>query len=303
MITKKAIEFEISSLTSMKGMIEAYEEVAAIRIRRNRDSVLRARTFAEELNELFQQVKISVSNLIDPKTRSYLVKNGKTLFVFLSTNTGLYGDIVRRTFSLFSRYVGQYADNLLIIGKTGLKLAQENQIAKPFTYLDLPENAIDSSFLDRISSYLLQFERVIVFYAKFEGIMHQTESMIDISGNPPARIALPDMLRKSKQAGSQSVAGGRPRAQTEVKIKFFFEPEVKKILAFFEKEIFASVFEQTVREFELAKLSSRVVGLNRAIDHIDEELKKTTFKRNAFLHAESNRKQLQTFSSMSLWNI
>ena len=289
MITKKAIEFEISSLTNIKGMVEAYEEIAAMRIRRNRDQVLRSRDFALEINNLFQQVKVSASNIIDPKKRSYLAKNGKTLFVFLSTNTGLYGDIVRRTFGLFAKYVGQYADNILIIGKSGLKLAQEHSIAKPLAYLDFPENSIDSSFLDRISSYLLQFERVIVFYAKFEGIMHQEESMIDISGNPPPTASWP--------------ASPAPPKAGQIKIKYFFEPEVQKILAFFEKEIFASILEQTVREFELAKLSSRVVGLDKAIDHIDEELKKTIFKRNAFLHAESNRKQIQTFSSMSLWDI
>ena len=289
MITKKSIEFEISSLTNIKGMVEAYEEIAAMRIRRNRDQVLRSRDFALEINNLFQQVKVSASNIIDPKKRSYLAKNGKTLFVFLSTNTGLYGDIVRRTFGLFAKYVGQYADNILIIGKSGLKLAQEHSIAKPLAYLDFPENSIDSSFLDRISSYLLQFERVIVFYAKFEGIMHQEESMIDISGNPPPTASWP--------------ASPAPPKAGQIKIKYFFEPEVQKILAFFEKEIFASILEQTVREFELAKLSSRVVGLDKAIDHIDEELKKTIFKRNAFLHAESNRKQIQTFSSMSLWDI
>lgn len=285
MITKKAIEFEVASLTNIKGMVEAYEEIAAIRIRRNRNQVLRSREFAEEVNALFAQVKTSAANIIDLKKRSYLAKNGKTLFVFLSTSTGLYGDIVRRTFNLFAKYVGQYADNVLIIGKSGLKLAQEHQIIKPLTYVEFPENAVDSAFLEKISSYMLEFERVIVFYAKFEGIMRQEEAMIDISGNPPS--------------GPEAIGA---EGQT-VKIKYFFEPEVQKILAFFEKEIFAAILEQTVREFELAKLSSRVVGLNNAIDNIDEELKKTIFKRNAFLHAESNKKQLQTFSSMSLWNI
>src|SRR3972149_4117663 len=151
MITKKAIEFEISSLTTIKGVAEAYEEIAAIRIRRNRDNVLRSRQFSKEINDLFQQVKVSSANLIDPKKRSFLAKNGKTLFVFLSTNTGLHGDIVRRTFNLFSKYVGEYADNVLIVGRSGLQLTQEHEIIKPLTYLDFPENAIDSSFINRVS--------------------------------------------------------------------------------------------------------------------------------------------------------
>jgi len=284
MVTKKSIESEIESLTNMKGIAESFEEIAALRIRRNRDQVLKNRQFTTEVNEIFQQVKIASVNIIDPKQKSFLKKNGRTLFVYLSANTGLYGDIVRRTFNLFAKYVGQWADNVLIIGKVGLKLASERKIIKPVAYFDLPDDTIDTQSIKKISSYLLDFERVIVFYAKFEGILHQEETMIDLSGNP----SLPSFT---------------PPQAPQFKIKYFFEPEVTKILAFFETEIFESLLEQTVREFQLAKLSSRVVGLNSAIDHIENELKKTTSKRNEFLHQESNRKQLQTFSSMSLWDI
>lgn len=289
MTTKKAAESEIVSLSNIKGMVEAYEEIAAVRITRTQDAVLKSRQFATEINDIFQEVKLSSKQTValimkqkhikDPKRLSFLSKNGKTLFVFLSANTGLYGDIVRRTFVFFAKYVSQLADNVLIVGKVGLKLAKDNGITKPVAYFDFPDNNVPEEQLQKIASYMIQFERIVVFYGRFESILRQKETMLDISGNPE-----PSELQ-----------------QAEVKLKYFFEPEVNKILAFFEKEIFASIFEQTVREFQLAKLSSRVVGLDTAVDNINRELKKTIFKREKFKHEEANRKQLQTLSSMSLW--
>ena len=290
MATKKSVGYEIISLSNIKGIVEAFEEIAAVRITRTQDAVLRSRQFASEINDIFQDIKSSSKRDItiimkqkkvaDLKKLSFLSKNGKTLFVYLSANTGLYGNIVRRTFDLFTRYVGEFADNVLIVGKVGLKLARDNGITKPVAYFDFPDSKVDEEQLQKIASYMIQFERVVVFYGAVESILRQKETMLDISGNPEPSH----------------------EQQEKVETKYFLEPDVNKILAFFEKEIFASIFEQAVREFQLAKLSSRVVGLNSTIDNIDLELKKTIIKKERLKHEEANRKQLQTFSSMSLWN-
>ncbi len=288
MTTKKDIEFEISQLSGIKGMVEAYEEIAATRIRRTKDQVIKSREFTSEINYVFQHVKSGAKKIIleiakkkkkDPSKLSFLQKNGKTLFVFLSANTGLYGDIIKRTFDLFAKYVGQWGDNVAIIGRVGLKMASQYNITKPITYFDFPDDKVDEGQLKKIASFMIQFERIIVFYAKSEGIMRQEVLALDLSGNPQTQVG-----------------------EQDVKIKYFFEPEVSKIMAFFETEIFSALFEQTLRESQLAKLSSRVVGLNSTIDHIDSELEKTILKRNVLKHEESNKKQIQTFSSMSLWN-
>jgi|SRR3989344_1580669 len=288
MVTKKSVASEIISLSSIKGMVEAYEEIAAMRINRTQDAVLKSRVFTQEINDIFQHVKSSakkeiarimkIKKIKDRKNLSFLEKNGKTLFVYLSSNTGLYGDIIKRTFDLFAKYVDGLSDNVVIIGKLGLKIASERGISQPITYFDFPDNSVDEAQLQKIAAYLIGFERVIVFYGLFESILHQKEAMLDISGNsPPTQV------------------------QEEIKIKYFFEPGIDKILAFFEKEIFSSILEQVIRESQLAKFSSRVVELDSAIENINKELKRAIFKKRRLRHEEANKKQLQTLSSISLW--
>ena len=209
MVTKKSVASEIISLSSIKGMVEAYEEIAAMRINRTQDAVLKSRVFTQEINDIFQHVKSSakkeiarimkIKKIKDRKNLSFLEKNGKTLFVYLSSNTGLYGDIIKRTFDLFAKYVDGLSDNVVIIGKLGLKIASERGISQPITYFDFPDNSVDEAQLQKIAAYLIGFERVIVFYGLFDLVLvfadefdvkHMVDIRFQILGVSKSRISL-----------------------------------------------------------------------------------------------------------------
>ncbi len=70
---------------------------------------------------------------------------------------------------------------------------------------------------------------------------------------------------------------------------------------FFEKEIFASMLDQTVRESQLAKFASRMVALNRAGENIKSSLDISVIQKRVIDHALANKKQLNAISSISLW--
>lgn len=80
-----------------------------------------------------------------------------------------------------------------------------------------------------------------------------------------------------------------------------FEPSLEKILEFFEKQIFASIFEQTMRESQLAKTASRLTTLDTASENIIKKLSIVTSEKNRTFHRQQNKKQLETFSSRRLW--
>ena len=69
---------------------------------------------------------------------------------------------------------------------------------------------------------------------------------------------------------------------------------------FFETEIFASLFDQSVREGQLAKFASRVMAMNRADENILEKLGDLKFERLRVTHRVANRKQLNSLSSLFL---
>jgi F0F1-type ATP synthase gamma subunit len=81
-----------------------------------------------------------------------------------------------------------------------------------------------------------------------------------------------------------------------------FEPDIEHILMFFEKQIFTSVFEQTIRESQLAKFASRVMVMDRANENIKERLKQMAKINQRIAHREMNRKQTNQLSSLSLWS-
>jgi ATP synthase F1 gamma subunit len=293
MATQKLIEVEISSLSSLHGVVETYKEIAATRITRTRHSVLKSRDFLSEINQIFLRVKTSyrmdVERLMkqkkikDKSKLSFVKKNGKTVYIFLSANTGLYGDVVRRTFQEFksaAQLARKEGNHVAVIGRLGLFLLREAEMPDPYRYFDFPDQSIDDKRLHEISLYLIEYEKIVVYYQEFKTVVKQVATISDISGNP-----------LSHEDEGQSFGN----------IRYLFEPSLEKVLEFFEKEIFSSIFEQTIRDSQLAKFASRLVSLDTASENIKKKLTRMVFDAQRLKHREKNKKQSQTFSSMRLW--
>jgi F-type H+-transporting ATPase subunit gamma len=287
MVTKKELTRETEFLTVLRTILETYEEIAATRMARIRSSVLASRDFLLEINAIFQQVKTSYKTQIealmkarkikDSSKLTFIKRNGKTLYVFVSANTGLYGEIIRKTYDIFIDKVKKEPGDVAILGKLGLEIFKAEEMKTPLTYFEFPDNRIDNAILQRIVERIIQYEKVFVFYEQFNNVVSQSPIVINISGDP---------LPWEK---------GGPQA------RYFFEPSLEKIMEFFEKEIFASIFQQTIFESELAKFAARMVSLDLASDNTKNRLKQVTLAKNRIRHREDNRKQLEKFASMSLW--
>lgn len=288
MITKKALESEIQNLEGLNSMIQAYEEIAANRIMHSRESVLVNRQYIEELNEIFKEVissykKEADSLLKNKKSKdsnevTFMNKNGKTLYLLISANAGLYGNLVKNTFDLFAQNTDDPNSDRAIIGKLGLSLWQQSRNPNKYFYFDFPDQSVDDESLKKVLDFIVSYQKIIVFYGKFQNLVTQEATYSDISGN-----TLPT------------------ESSTHPYIKYFFEPSLGRVLEFFEKQIFASIFEQTVRESQLAKIASRLKTLDQATVNINKRLNLVTSEKNRTFHRQQNKKQLETFTSRVLW--
>ena len=287
MVTKKEVAKEEDFLGTLRGIVETYEEIAATRMGRIRSSVLESRDFLLEINAIFQQVKSSYKDKIsvimkkkrikDPSKLTFIKRNGKTLYVFVSANTGFYGEIIRKTYGLLVDSLKKESGDVVILGKLGAEIFKADKISAPLTYFDYPDDKIDNDALKKIVEYMIQYEKVLVFYEQFDNVVSQTPIMTNISGDPLSW----------ENAGPTT--------------KYFFEPSLEKVMEFFEKEIFGSIFKQTILESELAKFAARMVALDLASDDIKKKLKQTVFQKNRIKHQENNKRQLEKFASMRLW--
>ena len=287
MVTKEETVREKDFLATLRTILETYEEIAATRMARIRSSVLAGRDFLLEINAIFQQVKSSYKARIellmkqkkikDPSKLTFIKRNGKTLYVLVSANTGLYGDIIKKTYDVFIDNLKKMPGDIVILGKLGLEIFKADKVSLPYAYFDFPDNKIDNEILKKIVEHIIQYEKVLVFYEQFNTVISQSPIVTNISGDP-----LP-----WEQAG--------PHA------KYFFEPSLEKIMEFFEKEIFGSIFQQTIFESELAKFAARMVSLDFASENTKNRLKQVTIEANRIKHQEDNKRQMEKFASMRLW--
>ncbi len=283
MIKKKQIKEELKNLDSLKDLIRAYEQIASTRMKKTRESVLFTRQYMDSISQIFNEVRFAYRDSAKKFLRkrsgnklTFLAHNGKKVAVLLSANTGLYGEIVRSTFDKFAEEIKSTDSEATIVGRQGLSLYIQTFPERPYSFFEIPDQNITLKDLTPLIKHIVQYEEIHVYHGKFISVVSQKADMLAVS----AQINL---------AGS---ANQKPQKS------YFFEPSLENILMFFETEIFASVFEQAVRESELAKYASRVLAMDKADLNIQNRTKSLELEKMRVEHAVSNKKQLNSLPAI-----
>ena len=250
-----------------------------------RSAVLQSRQFLEGLLEVFKRVKAAYQS----GQKSVLAlrpRNGKTVAVFVSANSGLYGDIVDRTFEIFADFVKKNNPDLVILGKLGTKMMNDRLKGHLYNYYDFSDDKVEMESFEMIMRYLVQFEKILVFYGQFKTILTQDPVATSVSGD-------------SMVAVEQLPIGGK--IEKEISRQYLFEPSIEKVAQVFESEILASIFEQTLHESQLAKFASRMLALDQSVERIEKRLGKVEVEGRRLQHKIQNKAQLHTISGITLW--
>ena len=291
---KKVLE-DLEALNSLKNLAESYEEVAVVRMQKIKDSVLRTRDFLTDLSDVFVDLKSSyereVRELIskrkagDTSLLSMLKKNDKTLMIYLSSNGRLYGSVTQKTFRLFVQDLRtpEFADSdIIVIGSAGKEMYEGSGIKKSFEYFDIPDTTVDIEHIKTLMKKIIPYEKVFVYYGKFGNVVTQSAISTSISG---------------EEVFETEVVNPTPRDD-----RFIFEPSLEKIFTFFETQIMANLFSQTLLENQLARHASRVNAMEEALVNIEQESSKLNQMRTRIKHQMQNKKQLETISGIALWD-
>lgn len=291
MAQSKKISEDLEALNSLKNLAESYEEVAVVRMQKIRDSVLKTRDFLADLSDVFVDLKSSYEREIkeiiakrkaaDKHLIEALQKNGRRLLVYLSSNGKLYGAVTQKTFKLFIQDIKTPRDDkydIVIIGNAGKEMFEAYGIDRPFEYFEIPDTSVQVDHIKQLMKKFLQYEEVHVYYGKFGNVVKQTPITTSISGEDIFETEVTTRI---------------PRED-----RFIFEPTLQKIFHFFETQIMANLFSQTLLENQLARHASRVNAMEEALIHIEQESKKLDQIKNRIKHAMQNKKQLETISGV-----
>jgi F0F1-type ATP synthase gamma subunit len=281
MINARQVNQEIQDLKMLKELSRAYAEIASIKMQKTRDSVLYKRKYLDHVNEVFDEVRLFYLNKQkflrknifsrSPRGITFLAHNGKNVAVFLSANTRLYGELVPKTFELFMSDVKDKGSEATIVGKVGMQMFTSENRERPYTYFDYPDDGMDRHLLLALVKHLVQYDSITIYYGKY----------FNAGAPKPTSFVLSSDVRENVTAKSASIS-------------YLFEPTVEDILRFFEKEIFSNLFEQTIKESQLAKYAARLISMNQAEINIQERLSEVNLRRLRTMHRVSNDKQINS---------
>lgn len=303
MQNKKVILSEIEFTHTFKLIAQAYEEIAVMKMRKVRNSVIKTREYLTKLSDVFFDVKKAHKRIEelqkkmkenidkkqsgkDLKIKDATVKVKKpSVSVFLSANTSLYGDLINKIFRLFLEKSQKDDSDIIIIGRVGRRLYEESSHSKKYLYFEIPDEQITVESLKPVIFHLVEYQSILVYYGKFESIVTQVPTISNVSGDQPYSTP-PDGADKSKSLG----------------LDFLFEPSLETILVFFEELIASSLFRQTVHETQLARLASRVMSMEQAQQNISVQLKRLRSSQIKVNRLDQQKKQLERLAGISLWN-
>ena len=246
MKTIKIVIKEIGEVLELRGVVESYEEIAAMRMQNIRGDIINSREYFEGLSKLSKEVGVDY-NLVNPE------RDTSTATIFISANAGLYGDIIEKTFFLFRDYISKNRSTPFVIGRRGAELMRDYCPNVAYYSFDLSDDKIEEDKFRDLIVKILKFNNIVVFYGKFLNVVNQSAAQTVISGE----------LLKSSEVESE---------EKKKRLKFLYEPSLSEISKVMGNEILASIFEAMVRESQLAKYASRLMYLDSSIDRIDNEL-------------------------------
>ena len=295
MKTIKETQEDLLFLHDFHDLMETYEEIAAIRMRKVKKSVLMEREFLRGLSDVFKFVEmaydtflIKLGNLKKGK-RHFLKTNNKDVRILMSSNMGLYGEVIHKTINKYVSDVKSDKADIVVIGKVGKRVVEALLPGRAFQYFDFSDSGMDDDNMKRILDYILQYRNIFVYHGYFKSILNQEVVVTNVTGDI------------SKFAGFEET---EEMKQEEEEQKFgFFEPSIEDVAAFFETQTLSVIFEQAMNESSLSKFASRMETLDVAVDNINGKIKSTNFSLKKLKHRNFNRKQITLISSVFALNL
>lgn len=248
-MTIQQIQETIEQGEALKTIAQAYTEISSSKLKRIRTSVEKNRYYLDDLAKVFGVVKqvASIRNVLPQK-------NGQTISVLITSNYHFYGNVNSKLIKFFIDAMRQTRTDQVVIGKTALEYLEQSKYNLPYQSLILKTDFPNAEELNKIVQITKPYSKILIYYAKLQTVLVQNPAISDITQTSYLKPLPVD-------------PSGRPQA-------FIFEPELTKILDFFETQVTNLLVEQTFLDSELSRTASRLVSMDQAQSSANEYINK-----------------------------
>lgn len=278
-MTIREIEEALEEGEGLKTIAQAYSEIANLKIKKIRGLVERNRYFFQEISKVYGLIK----KLAEQKKVSYKKPRG-IVSVILTSNYRFYGSINSDLIEFFISTTKKINTDIILLGRAAVDYFKANHIFKNYQQILLKDDQPNASELTEIINLINPYNQVLIFHSRLKSLLTQKSVVTDITATSAPISHL--------EGGPGLLPGGE-------QFRFIFEPELSKILAFFDSQILTLTLESTFLESELSRTASRFISMdsaeNEANKFIDEYEKLKSFTQRSLV----NNQVLENFATIA----
>ncbi len=273
-MTIKEIQEALEEGDSLKTIAQAYSEIANLKIKRIRGEVERNRLFSQEIFRVYGVIK-----KLALKRKVSIPKAKRLISLVITSNYHFYGSINSNLLQFFLMTAKKLDTDVILIGKTATDYFKNN-LPGNYKSILLKDDLPDPAELTSLTNIIKDYNQVLIFHSRFKSLLVQEPIVTDITASSISEEKVFDDKLQDDN------------------FKFIVEPDLAKIMAFFDNQILTLLLESTFLESELARTATRFISMdqaeNEANKFISEYEKLAAFvKRNL-----SNNQVLENFATI-----
>jgi F-type H+-transporting ATPase subunit gamma len=295
MANLKDIRDRISSVKNTRKITEAMRLVAAAKVRRAQEQVLRSRPFADRLARVLENLQSRMR--FEDADAPLLEQRDVTTITLLSVtgDRGLCGgynaNIIKRTEQRYAELTGQgYKVDLVLIGRKAITYFQNRAslytIRATFTGLEQVPKA--SEAMGIANEVLAEFlsgstDRVEIIFTKFIILVSSKPVIQTLLPLDPQGIAIPEdeIFRLTTRDGQLGVeVGTAANAQPKLPSDIVFDQSPDQLLNALLPLYLENQLLRSLQEAAASELASRMTAMNNASDNAKALAKTLTLDYN-----------------------
>ncbi len=272
LLTAKDIRDTISESQSLKLVASAYSDLAGSRLMAIRSSIERNRLFVTELAAVFHLVKEAA----DSQKITLPAKKLGAINLVITSNHHFYGGLETRLMEFFVAHSALSYGDTIVVGRTGSEYLKGANFSAPFDSLIFAQDMPTTEELGSIIQRLIPHQRVFVYHSKFQSVLLQRPIIAEVGGIADISIT------QVPSAGLVSI----------------FEPELGRMMEFFDRQVTGVLVEQAFLESELARTAARLVSMEDAQHNADTAVKQQHKLLTRVERSVANAKTLEMILSV-----
>ena len=312
MANLKEIRDRISSVKNTRKITEAMRLVAAAKVRRAQEQVLRSRPFADRLARVLEnlQSRMRFEEADAPLLEDRPVQSITLLVV--SADRGLCGgynaNIIKRTELRFAELKQQgYNVDLVLIGRKAITYFQNRRYPVRATFTGLEQVPTASEAMGISNEVLAEFlsgstDRVEIIFTKFINLVSSRPVSQTLLPLDPQGIAAPDdeIFRLTTREGRLTVeVGAAANQQPPRPSDIVFEQSPDQLLNALLPLYLENQLLRSLQEAAASELASRMTAMNNASDNAKALAKTLTLDYNKARQAAITQEILEVVGGAS----